>query len=63
MLPVKKIYVDSKYKTPDSISDSNFLNSSYHRPLLYLMIAGFLYLMSVYHTHGTQLMILIAICI
>ena len=24
MLPVKKIYVDSKYKTPDSISDSNF---------------------------------------
>ena len=24
MLPVKKIYVDSKYQTPDSISDSNF---------------------------------------
>ena len=24
MLPVKKIYIDSKYKTPDSISDSNF---------------------------------------
>ena len=24
MLPVKKIYVDSKYKTADSISDSNF---------------------------------------
>ena len=24
MLAVKKIYVDSKYKTPDSISDSNF---------------------------------------
>ena len=24
MLPVKKIYVDSKYKTGDSVSDSNF---------------------------------------
>ena len=24
MLPVKKIYVDSKYKTADSVSDSNF---------------------------------------
>ena len=24
MLPVKKIYVDSKYKTADSNSDSNF---------------------------------------
>ena len=24
MLPVKKIYVDSKFKTADSISDSNF---------------------------------------
>ena len=24
MLPVKKIYIDSKYKTSDSKSDSNF---------------------------------------
>ena len=24
MLPVKKIYIDSRYKTPDSKSDSNF---------------------------------------
>ena len=24
MLPIKKIYVDSKYKTKDSISDANF---------------------------------------
>ena len=24
MLPIKKIYVDSRHKTEDSISDSNF---------------------------------------
>ena len=24
MLPIKKIYVDSKYKTKDSISNANF---------------------------------------
>ena len=35
MLPVKKIYIDTRFKTPDSVSNSNFkiqLNRSIHLP-------------------------------
>jgi hypothetical protein len=33
MLPIKKLYIDSRYKTADSVSDSNFeLPQSIHMP-------------------------------
>ena len=34
MLPIKKIYIDSKFRTPDSISSSNF---KYDLPESFLM--------------------------
>ena len=39
MLPLKKIYVDSRHKTPDSISDSN-LRLSHPIPCSYLTTAS-----------------------
>ena len=32
MLPVKKIYIDSRHRTPDSVDASNF---KYELPILY----------------------------
>ena len=49
-LPIKKVYVNSRYKTPDSVSDSNF---KFELPYVLTMPSNavFISLMYVFQTY------------
>ena len=52
MLPVKKIYIDTRFKTTDSVSNSSFkiqLPRSYHFPKNTAFLLKILFV----HMHGT----------